>query len=189
MTTQPEPAVVRTWHDEEGWGVVDSPATPGGCWAHWSTVAVVGYRSLAPGAAVQLEWEAAAQDGSAFRAVRVWPAGREPAGDAARTSGEDGAYSSTLVLTFDDAAPTDVSDLPAGAFTARAGGPQDADAVLRLWATTFPALPAPDVRPALAKGRAVVLDPLDDGRLGGAAVVGPVADHPGDRRHRVRRQR
>ncbi|MGI8701473.1 MAG: hypothetical protein ACR2JU_09765 [Nocardioidaceae bacterium] len=24
-------ATVRTWHDDEGWGVLDLPETPGGC--------------------------------------------------------------------------------------------------------------------------------------------------------------
>ena len=37
---------VRRWHDEEGWGVIDSPDTPGGCWAHYSNVAVTGHESL-----------------------------------------------------------------------------------------------------------------------------------------------
>lgn len=26
----PTVGTVRTWHDEEGWGVIDSPETPGG---------------------------------------------------------------------------------------------------------------------------------------------------------------
>ncbi|ALO65413.1 hypothetical protein NHF46_23215 [Arthrobacter alpinus] len=47
MTTT---GAVRIWHDEEGWGVLDSESTPGG-------------------------WEAAAQDGYSFRAIRAWPAG------------------------------------------------------------------------------------------------------------------
>jgi len=38
--TRREPAAtgtVREWA-EEGWGVVDSAETPGGCWVHWSVV-------------------------------------------------------------------------------------------------------------------------------------------------------
>ena len=31
--------VVRLWNDEDGWGVIDSVRTPGGCWAHFSVVA------------------------------------------------------------------------------------------------------------------------------------------------------
>jgi CspA family cold shock protein len=66
---------VRTWDAAEGWGVVDSPETPGGCWAHFSAVAVDGYRALVAGQAVALDWEQVVdQDGYRFRAVRVVPA-------------------------------------------------------------------------------------------------------------------
>ena len=44
MTT----ATVRTWSDEEGWGVLDCAETPGGCFAHFSDVQMLGFRSLAP---------------------------------------------------------------------------------------------------------------------------------------------
>jgi cold shock protein len=67
------PATVREWRDEEGWGVLDSPDTPGGCWAHFSHIEMSGYRSLTPGRAVLLEWEAPGQDGYGYRAVRVVP--------------------------------------------------------------------------------------------------------------------
>ena len=64
-------AVVRQWDDEEGWGVLDAPETPGGCWTHFSHVEMDGYRSLAPGQRVDLIWESPGQDGYDFRAVRV----------------------------------------------------------------------------------------------------------------------
>ena len=38
--------VVRVWHAEEGWGVIDSPDCPGGCWAGFSEIVAEGYRSL-----------------------------------------------------------------------------------------------------------------------------------------------
>ncbi len=63
--------IVRAWRDEEGWGVIDSPDTPGGCWAHFSSVAMPGYRSLHAGQMVTLDFEDAEQDGYAFRAIRV----------------------------------------------------------------------------------------------------------------------
>ncbi|GAA2057150.1 cold-shock protein [Williamsia deligens] len=63
--------VVRGWHPEEGWGVVDSDATPGGAWVHFSEVHGTGYRVLTPGARVEFAWEAASQDGFAFRASDV----------------------------------------------------------------------------------------------------------------------
>lgn len=62
---------VRSWNDEQGWGVIDSGQTPGGCWAHFTQVAVPGYRSLAPQQRVRFEWESAEQDGFSYRAVRV----------------------------------------------------------------------------------------------------------------------
>ncbi len=57
--------------DEQDWGVIDSPETPGGCWAHYSAVAVAGFAHLEAGQEVLLEWEAAEQDGFAYRAVRT----------------------------------------------------------------------------------------------------------------------
>lgn len=66
-------AVVRAWHRDEGWGVVDSPETPGGCWVHFSHVRVSGYRELLPGQAVPLDWEEFDQDGFHYRAVAVTP--------------------------------------------------------------------------------------------------------------------
>jgi CspA family cold shock protein len=93
--------IVRFWLDEDGWGVIDSDQTPGGCWAHNSCVAVAGYRSLAPGQQVRLEWEAANQDGYAFRATRTWPLGQEPIQDSPAQV-PDGIYTSTLTITFDD---------------------------------------------------------------------------------------
>jgi cold shock protein len=96
-------AVVREWHDDEGWGVVDAPEVPGGCWVGFGQVAVAGYRALQAAQPVALEWEAADQDGFAYRAVRVWPAGASPVDQPAQDA--DGAYTSTLTLTFD--APTE----------------------------------------------------------------------------------
>lgn len=42
-------ATVREWHGELGWGVLDSPETPGGCWAHFSNIDGPGYRTLTVG--------------------------------------------------------------------------------------------------------------------------------------------
>lgn len=66
---------VRFWLDAEGYGVIDSADTPGGCWTHFSALQLQGYKSLQPGSAVVLEWESAQQDGFAYRALRTWPAG------------------------------------------------------------------------------------------------------------------
>lgn len=63
---------VREWNDEQGWGVIDSDRTPGGCWAHYSTIVGEGFRTVAVGATVVLDWEQVAdQDGYRYRATRV----------------------------------------------------------------------------------------------------------------------
>lgn len=75
-------AVVREWHEHLGWGVLDSNETPGGCWTHFSSVRtpvvcrddrreVAAIKVLAPGQLVELDWEAARQDGFEFRAIAV----------------------------------------------------------------------------------------------------------------------
>lgn len=75
-------ATVREWHDDLGWGVLDSPETPGGCWTHFSVVetpylgsmdgaAVSEYKSLTAGEVVELEWETPGQDDFDYRAVVV----------------------------------------------------------------------------------------------------------------------
>lgn len=75
-------ATVREWHEDLGWGVLDAPETPGGCWTHFSVIEtphlgfvsgaeVAGYKSLSPGEVVELEWETPGQDGFEYRAVVV----------------------------------------------------------------------------------------------------------------------
>lgn len=66
-------AVVRDWFPEEGWGIVDSPHTPGGCWVHFSRVQSRGLRELVPGESVALEFEHADQHGFHYRAVTARP--------------------------------------------------------------------------------------------------------------------
>ena len=94
--------IVRAWHDDEGWGVIDSEATPGGCWAHVSSVLVPGYPRLGAGQPVMLVAERAEQDGYSFRATEVWPAGQEPHRTGIETTGASAAHESTLTITFDD---------------------------------------------------------------------------------------
>ena len=62
---------VRAFDAEEGWGVIDGPEVPGGCWVHFSAIEVDGYRELRQGQRVVFEAEPADQDGYAYRAVRV----------------------------------------------------------------------------------------------------------------------
>ncbi|MFK3983827.1 cold shock domain-containing protein [Micromonospora sp. NPDC050397] len=97
--------VVRVYHADQGWGVIDGADVPGGCWVHFSAIAVDGYRSLAPGQRVSFRSEAAVQDGFAYRAVKVWTGDTEPV-DEPREDGGAGAYRSTLTLTFDGPSTT-----------------------------------------------------------------------------------
>ncbi len=64
---------VRLWDAEEGWGILDSAATPGGCWAHFSALEVEDYRVLNPDETVILTFEAVEQDGFDYRALSVRP--------------------------------------------------------------------------------------------------------------------
>ena len=93
---------VRLWHADEGWGVIDSPATPGGCWTHYSAVLVPGYRTLQAGAAVTFTFDVAEQDGYPFRAVEGWAGDPSPVTSADEVAGTSSAYRSELTLTFDD---------------------------------------------------------------------------------------
>jgi CspA family cold shock protein len=66
-------ATVREWYHEEGWGVLDSAETPGGCFAHFSQIEMDGYRSLENGQTVWIEWERPGfkQDGYDYRVTTV----------------------------------------------------------------------------------------------------------------------
>jgi cold shock protein len=87
---------VREWGDE-GWGVLDSVATPGGCFVISGSVRMEGYRSLQPGSTVTFEFERASQDGYDFRATAVWPEGVEPGSpDPVPPEGPGPGYSSQL---------------------------------------------------------------------------------------------
>ncbi|WP_228973986.1 cold-shock protein [Streptomyces sp. DH12] len=68
-------ATVREWRDEEGWGVLDSPETPGGCFGHYSAIDMPGFRTLEAGRRVELTWEAPGfrQDGYEYRALTIVP--------------------------------------------------------------------------------------------------------------------
>ena len=93
---------VRVWHDEDGWGVIDSEVTPGGWWAHYSSALVAGYKSLRTGQDVTFTFETAEQDGYSFRAVEAWPSDQSPVRTSRDVSGPSAGYRSILTLTFDD---------------------------------------------------------------------------------------
>lgn len=91
-----ESALVREWHADDGWGVLDSPATPGGCWAHFSVLD--GALELHAGQQVELDHEVADQDGFSYRATRVRVEGEDR---ATVTHESSEGFSSSLRLDFD----------------------------------------------------------------------------------------
>lgn len=99
---------MREWHSDEGWGVIDSDTTPGGCWAGFGSLLVSGYRSLSPGQPVSFEFEAGWQDGYDYRAVAVWTGDDRPATPEPRKP--SAAYRSTLRLDFDAPAGGEATD-------------------------------------------------------------------------------
>jgi CspA family cold shock protein len=93
---------VRFWHDELGWGVLDSDETPGGCWAHFSKLRMPGPHNLAAGGRVHFDWEAVEQDGYSYRATIAWPDGVDPASDDIIRITDSPSNGSTLTITWDD---------------------------------------------------------------------------------------
>jgi cold shock CspA family protein len=63
---------VRVWMTDEGWGVIDSPDLPGGCWFDAGVIeGADAHEILRAGQPVEVEWTAPGPDGHACRAVRV----------------------------------------------------------------------------------------------------------------------
>jgi CspA family cold shock protein len=66
--------VVREYDDREGFGVIDSLDTPGGCWFHYSMIEVPGRKTLFAGQLVRFTFESEVeQDGFVFRALQARP--------------------------------------------------------------------------------------------------------------------
>jgi cold shock protein len=65
--------VVREFDPEEGWGVIDSPDVPGGCFVHYSNLDTSGYRTLQAGQRVAFTFETPGfqQDACPHRALVV----------------------------------------------------------------------------------------------------------------------
>jgi cold shock protein len=74
LTQGPISGVVRSYDAEEGWGVIDAPETPGGCFVHFSGIMGSGSRNLNEGERVSFAFERPGfkQDGYDYRALRVW---------------------------------------------------------------------------------------------------------------------
>jgi cold shock protein len=65
--------VVRAFDADEGWGIIDAPEVPGGCFVHFSNIEMDGYRALAVGQRVRFTYERPGQDGCAYRTLTAWP--------------------------------------------------------------------------------------------------------------------
>ena len=96
-----EPGIVREWNSVEGWGVIDSQSTPGGCWVHHSHLDMEGFRELHAGQAVELTFDDRGQDGCPFRAIRVIVPG-VPTSPTFGASVRSDAYRSHVVIRFDE---------------------------------------------------------------------------------------
>jgi len=68
--------VVKWFDPEEGWGVIDAPEMPGGCFVHFANIEMPGYRQLHAGQHVRFTFERPGflQDGFAHTAP--WQSGR-----------------------------------------------------------------------------------------------------------------
>lgn len=66
--------VVTRWSDEDGWGVIDSVATPGGCFAHYAQLNMLGYHTVAVGSKVTFGAIPMAIEGLHWQATSVTPA-------------------------------------------------------------------------------------------------------------------
>ena len=99
--------VVREWHHEDGWGAIDSPSTPGGCWMLYSHVDMPPPAELHPGQQVDFTFEqVTSQDGYQWRAVVVRPVGVESRDAREHITDAPGSFRSTLRIEFDDDPPS-----------------------------------------------------------------------------------
>jgi CspA family cold shock protein len=95
-----EAGIVREWHGAEGWGVIDAPSAPGGCWTHQFHLDMEGFRTLRAGQEVELTFDDRGQDGCPYRATRVVVPG-VPLSKVIDRSGPSGSYRSRVTLHFD----------------------------------------------------------------------------------------
>ena len=94
--------VVREWHREDGWGVIDSPSTPGGCWVVYSHIDMPPPAELHVGQQVEFSFEqVTSQDGYQWRAIAVRPEG-EPLDPREYITDPRGSFRSTLRIQFDE---------------------------------------------------------------------------------------
>jgi CspA family cold shock protein len=99
----PARGVVSEYWADEGWGVIDGPDVPGGCWVNWSVVVMECYPFLQPGQHVEFSFEEADQDGYTFRAAEVRPPGTVSRSQTIDVvEGPSAAFSSRMVIKLDE---------------------------------------------------------------------------------------
>lgn len=78
VEAEPVAGIVKWFDAHEGWGVIEAPETPGGCFVHFSAIQMKGYRQLESGGRVRFTFEPLSflQDGYAYRALAAWPEGQ-----------------------------------------------------------------------------------------------------------------
>jgi cold shock CspA family protein len=64
---------VRSWAEDEGYGLIDSADTPGGCWADRAGIVMDGHRALTPGDPVTFTCVPGWRAGYRYLALLVWP--------------------------------------------------------------------------------------------------------------------
>ncbi len=69
MSANRTTATVRTWSEDLGEGLLDSPETPGGCWGADSVVD--GDKPLRAGQVVHMEWQAQRHDDYEYVATLI----------------------------------------------------------------------------------------------------------------------
>lgn len=67
------PGIVRWYDADEGWGVLDSEATPGGCAVIFMSIEMEGFKLLTEGQHVSFTFQPGPQDGYDWVAGRVIP--------------------------------------------------------------------------------------------------------------------
>jgi cold shock CspA family protein len=70
--------VVQEWSALEGWGVIVSDETPGGCLVKRLQLVLSGYHELTAGQQVEFEYEETDEDGCQHRAMQVTVEGDDP---------------------------------------------------------------------------------------------------------------
>lgn len=103
--------VVKWFDADEGWGVIEAPEVPGGCFVYFSHIEMDGYRQLHAGQHVRFTFERPGflQDGYRYRALAVWPPGVRP-GTPQRSRPQHGsttAYRSRLTIRWSDGTVTE----------------------------------------------------------------------------------